>query len=357
MRRPSRKLDRGRLCFAVASALLCLTNLWPARDASALPSLQSVDLENRTEASRVSILVEVGELMPPTLLLELNHNGNVTLEIVSGTAEFLYPLSVGGELNRLRKVEYQASWVELPTLYAGASEFQESVLKILVDGVPLGEAIRIATLAPGLVRELWLSLQALEPAVLEVDENERSVIYDPLTINYSALEVDVEDLLSRPASCGSSSVVGEDRSRTGKEDFLDRAVGGIYEEGDYRCPILVWYRPKPTDPPFGANNCLSNLKVFGSVEFVGVSPPSGFSVKPEFSSILSVPATSIVNLVDGLYRSSWGCGVALKIPDNVVARVFSVDASCCRGLVAVAAGVTCTWLDVTTLRDWPDCPL
>jgi hypothetical protein len=97
------------------------------------------------------------------------------------------------------------------------------------------------------------------------------------------------------------------------------------------------------------------------VEFVGFNDPGGYSVKLESVDNGSlVPATApVTNFVDGLYQTSWGCGIALKVPDNVIAMVYGADANCCRGPFAAFAGKTCEWFDTSAPANanWSDCPL
>jgi len=363
MGRASRKLRAGSvrvLAVVLALAAQCFVpDLVQAesvlRDLN--PVLQGIDLENRDEESRLSILIQTGELMPPVALLRLVQPSEIVLEIQSGEAEFLYSKDKTVDRTRVKRGEYHADTVVLPSLFAGESEFEESVLTVFVDGVAWGMPLRVATLGKGIIKNLWLEMRTLGPAILEVDEHQRFILFDPQRIAHEELEGDVGRL-------DFSRVVEEFRAGCGplsEEDESNQTFSGefdaIQEDGDHRCPVLVWYRPKTSDRPFQANNCFSNLKLFGSVEFVGVTPPAGFSVKPESASLLFAPTTPIVNLVDGLYRSSWGCEVALKIPNNVVARVFSVDASCCRGPIAWAVGKTCSWLNTSNHQDWPNCPL
>ena len=83
----------------------------------------------------------------------------------------------------------------------------------------------------------------------------------------------------------------------------------------------------------------------------------GYSFKPETGSTLAPVVLQFTPLVDGLYRTSWGCNKALKIPDNTVAEVGPVSAACCQGLIAWALDRRCVFIDPSQLGDWPNCPL
>ncbi|HYO98493.1 MAG TPA: hypothetical protein VER33_28515 [Polyangiaceae bacterium] len=92
----------------------------------------------------------------------------------------------------------------------------------------------------------------------------------------------------------------------------------------------------------------------------GMSNPwgAGFSVKPETSWSL-IAATPPGQACDGVYRRSWGCNVALKVPDSCTASVSSTGSvSCCCNATAAALGHVCKWVNPTA-RDigWPACPL
>jgi hypothetical protein len=319
--------------------------------------LKGIDLAQRSEEERISILVEVGKLSPSVVLFQLDEPADVSLEISKGEAEFLFTSDKKAAPERTKRVKYRSREVVLPPLFAGEAEFAESLLIISVGSVDIGEPIRVATLAAGHIEVLWLGTRTLRPAVLWYERMGRAVIVDPRSIVAEELQNDLEELSSEAAAVGDIS-----DNRPGTLSEWQNQVAQIQEEGGYRCPVLVWYRPRETDSPFRPNTCLLNTKLSGSVEFIESSPTQGWSIKPESGGPGSLfrPTQSIVNLVDGLYRSSWGCGIALKIPNNVVARVFAVDASCCQGLLAAAFGVTCTWVNPLTPPEsptWPVCPL
>ncbi|MEM9552845.1 MAG: hypothetical protein AAGC60_01180 [Acidobacteriota bacterium] len=71
-------------------------------------------------------------------------------------------------------------------------------------------------------------------------------------------------------------------------------------------------------------------------------------------------ATGSNDLVDGVYRIGWGCGVAIKVPDNVklIAR-SPTDAACCQWPMARIDNKRCTIVSTTSGPEpaWPDCLL
>jgi hypothetical protein len=92
----------------------------------------------------------------------------------------------------------------------------------------------------------------------------------------------------------------------------------------------------------------------------GMANPSGsgFSVKPESSWSL-IWATAPSQNCDGVYRRSWGCNSALKVPDSCTANVASNGSvSCCCNAALAALGYVCQWVNPSSPAiGWPACPL
>ncbi len=352
-----RKAGNGRCGSALLLVVFLLGGTLTSEGEDLRPALLGVDLAQRGGEERINILVEVGKLSPPVVLLQLGRVADISLELQKGEAEFLS--SVDGSLapERTRSVHYRSHQVHLPPLFAGSSEFVESDLTVSIDGVVLGEPIRISSLQEGHIERLWQGMRTLRPAILWGEKTHVAVIIDPRKIATDELQNDVEELRTQR-----DWIHAPLSPQPGAMTELKNQTAHVYEEGGFRCPVLVWYRPRSNDSPFRSNRCFLNTKISGSIEFVGDSPTAGWSVKPELggSGSLFRPTQFIVNQVDGLYRNTWGCGVALKIPNNVVARVFGLDASCCQGIVAAALGKTCTWVNPLTPPEsptWPVCPL
>jgi hypothetical protein len=85
---------------------------------------------------------------------------------------------------------------------------------------------------------------------------------------------------------------------------------------------------------------------------------SGFSVKPESTWNL-VWASAPGQNCDGIYRQSWGCGSALKVPDSCTADVTTGGSvSCCCNAAMAALGHVCQWVNPGASNiGWPNCPL
>lgn len=88
----------------------------------------------------------------------------------------------------------------------------------------------------------------------------------------------------------------------------------------------------------------------------------GYSVAPESSNKLIWARDSSQN-VDAIYKKSWGCGTALKIPDSCTVTVVSSNGSfntCCNGAMMLL-GHTVRWIKTMDSsvdgKYFPDCPL
>ncbi len=84
---------------------------------------------------------------------------------------------------------------------------------------------------------------------------------------------------------------------------------------------------------------------------------AGYSVKPESSSNITAACCSSQD-VDGVYRSSWGCCNALKIPDSCTVTFYSNGSySYCCNAAMMQLGHVVQWINPCSLNDWPNCPL
>lgn len=99
-------------------------------------------------------------------------------------------------------------------------------------------------------------------------------------------------------------------------------------------------------------------------DFTNKTPRSaGFSVKPE-SSVLLVWGAAPSQDVDGIYKVSWGCCKAFKIPDSCDVHYTSSGGSwqgCCNAAALKIAKKKPAWVDPCKNdkpeKDWVDCPL
>jgi hypothetical protein len=97
----------------------------------------------------------------------------------------------------------------------------------------------------------------------------------------------------------------------------------------------------------------------GKVNYNGFSPwavGKRYSYKPESSGTLSRGSGTSDN-VDAVYRYSWGCGTALKVPDSCTLTINNDGSlnTCCNAAMA-ALGHTVKWVNPTS-HGFPRCPL
>ena len=132
--------------------------------------------------------------------------------------------------------------------------------------------------------------------------------------------------------------------------------GGPDDCEDFHCPPSIW-ATAPLGYLFEKEFCVTLVFPYGAIEMVSGSVIPGYSFKPEFSINVALPVVSTVTYpVDGLYRDSWGCGKALKIPNNSSAEVALVSAGCCQGVIAFISSQRCKFINPTNLSDWANCP-
>lgn len=97
----------------------------------------------------------------------------------------------------------------------------------------------------------------------------------------------------------------------------------------------------------------------GKVKYNGFSPwavGKRYSYKPESSSSL-VRGSGSEDNVDAVYRYSWGCGTALKVPDSCTLTIYNDGSlgTCCNAAMA-ALGHTVKWVNPVS-HGFPRCPL
>lgn len=86
------------------------------------------------------------------------------------------------------------------------------------------------------------------------------------------------------------------------------------------------------------------------------TPTSGFSVKPECCTNL-VWASGSGQACDGVYRNTWGCGVAIKVPDSCTGEFYTNNTySCCCNATMAALGHVCQQVNPGSIG-WVNCPL
>lgn len=98
----------------------------------------------------------------------------------------------------------------------------------------------------------------------------------------------------------------------------------------------------------------------GKAKWQSSSPGNGgqsFSYSRESDPTMEW-ATAPDDNIDAIYRTSWGCSKALKVPDSCTATVStSASISTCCNAAMMALGYSATWINPSTDAYFPDCPL
>lgn len=88
---------------------------------------------------------------------------------------------------------------------------------------------------------------------------------------------------------------------------------------------------------------------------------SGYSIDDEDAPSRLQWAANGTEDVDAIYRTSWGCTRALKVPDSCVAYVPSANGSiscCCNGILyLIGTRFRCQWINPSQDAYFADCPL
>jgi hypothetical protein len=353
--------------FLLSLALILGLSLTPAVVADdfvsdpEVPILQNLELTDRDPHAPLTLVVEMHSVAPAQNLLVLEQESEVTVEIESGPARFLYGPEAGGELKSLTRVSYRSAQVRLPALVISADKYYDSHIFVFVDGSPLGLPLRVTAIAAGLF-ELYGELPSFAPAILRLDLERGYAIIDEAQVNFDAILHDYsqsskfQELTKGPR--------GISESRLEPESEGDREVPGPRlpdgEPGIVWCPWLTAPSTLPSD--FSNDDCNINLDPRGRVSWQFTNPRAeGFSYKDEhIDSPLFSPAYPANSGIDGIYRSQWGCGVALKVPNNChLIGKSPQKARCCRGPFAQLFGKICQFIvpGVGAAANWPSCPL
>ncbi|MRG96077.1 hypothetical protein [Polyangium spumosum] len=254
------------------------------------------------QALEGTVLIEVGRTSPEMDLLIVRANHEVSIELaIEGAATFAdgstYQSIVAGP----------GDVVRLPAIQASDTA-DESFIQVKLDGIEQ-ERQRIAVLPEGGIQKMKDAFAEMPGAILSVGEG--------------FAVVDEGFVASEASAVGSS-------------------VGVMFVDEDQTVPLGL---------------CIREAWGPGKVKWSFSNPSgSGYSSKPESSNNL-VWAAAPEQATDGIYRRSWGCGNAYKIPDSCTATVNSSGSiSYCCNLAMQQLGHVCQWVNPGAIG-WPNCPL
>lgn len=261
----------------------------------------------------ISLVIETGYTLPAQPLLDLTaaSGEDVRFDVVSGGIRFVLDqgdslvVGTGGRTATFRATD---GIISLPSIRPGMPD-DEGFVRVTAAGRKLMEDLRIAILPRGGIEDLRKGLgEELGASVLALTD-------------YYAI-IDEEQLI-----------------RSGK--VTDR--GGVQHfEG----------------APCGNNLCTRVPWGPGEVRWKFSNPAgAGYSVKPETGSTL-VWAGGSIQFVDGIYKNSWGCGLAFKIADSCTMEVYPGEVmECCCNAALYLLGHKCKLISPYSFSDWPNCPL
>lgn len=257
-----------------------------------------------TPIHKGTVLVEVGHISPEidVAMIEAERTVSVSFDIRGEIASFL------DGTRHMDLLVPSGSMIALPPVSIGDA-FGESSITVMIGDDTVVDEIKVASIPEGGVRELK-TLMAEQADVIIYSE-EHVAIVDDTTI------------------------------MAGTKSFLPAPGEVATEPASATIPLDLCIRV-----PWGP----------GRVEW-GFSSPSnaGYSVKPE-SAFNLIWAQAPGQDIDGIYKHSWGCGTALKVPDNCTATVQSNGSisCCCNALTSVK--YVCSWVNPGSIG-FPTCPL
>lgn len=236
----------------------------------------------------------------PELLSE--NNGEITFSIINGGGTF------GKSGMPILTVSLGKDSIYIPEILAGKAG-EEGILRVLVNGNPIVEDIRIAAVS----KEDIVEARNFFPLGMRstIAQSENFLIVD---------ESKIENLPSDTVN------------KSYNEDGTATEQAGL-------CIRVAW------GP--------------GKVNYSGFSPwavGKRYSYKPE-SSYNLVRGSGTSDNVDAVYRYSWGCGTAMKIPDSCTVTFYNDGSySICCNAAMMALGHKVAWVNPTS-HGFPRCPL
>lgn len=320
---------KPRISIAVSLiALIAVTLSYPTNSVGRLKKHQGQDRRP------ISLVIEEGHILPSLLLGKIRKGDNMQgtalperpiidsgIEVADQTepdqpVHLSFTILNGGARFQdsdgiISLVEVADGIVSTPTIVPGPLQ-DESSVNVSIGGKTVVGGLRVATLPSGGIENLLRALSPGDPAVI--------VLGDHFAV------VDENKLVNVP----DEAVMEQEQVAGRKKKSGDQVTTqGLCIRTPFPPGLVYWY----INNPAGA----------------------GFSIKPETSNQLRWASTPS-NAIDGIYNRSWGCGVALKVPDScTVSWYSSYYTSCCNAVMA-ALGYVPKWVNPGSIG-WPNCPL
>ncbi len=214
-----------------------------------------------------------------------------------------------------------------PPIIAGPT-FGESFINVLIDGQVAIENLRVATLEPGGIENLTKIIGADDPGLIVLGDH--YAVLDESKMRETTQTV--TGLIDLPAKRGVKT----------NNDLMNQVAPAPDEQFS---ALSVCIRT-----PFGPG--LVNWNWSSSNPWA----TGGSAYKPESLSVVYRADDLARDAIDGLYRRSWGCGVAYKVPDSCTVNVNQNNTwSYCCNAAAWAAGHRVGFVSPSAIGG-PNCP-
>lgn len=338
---------RALLCsvFVFGFVLICFVALNPVAPARAQESrVRKIEGAQDKSIDQISLLIEEGFTTPPLLLLNLTDESALEVSekraILGKHSELrdLVAQNTTPELEIVFKIEGKSAHFEqtgsgliqsgvnngvvmLPAIRAERAD-EGQAIQVLVDGKEMVEKLSVVVLPKGTIKALQQFKADNEAAFLTFADHHAVIDTGRITnTNIAAVPVYL-------------SLNGELSPSEEEVDQLKRLA---------RTPIL---------------NSFSDRNIGGLVYWQMNDPKgAGFSYLPEHDNKLWW-ATPFANIVDGVYRKSWGCNVAVKVPSYCTAYVYNDRITgLCNPLYVIAGTIRWVYPPKVGNGSWPPCPL
>jgi hypothetical protein len=221
--------------------------------------------------------------------------------------------------------------ITTPPIVAGPS-FGESFINVVADGETAIENLRLVTLEPGGIDNLTKIIGTDDPGLIVLGDH------------YAVLD---EGKMRETTQTVTGWVESPSTSKRGAKTKTDSPSQDAPRTEEQISPLGLCVR-SPLGP--GRVNwhwSSSNPWATG-----------GWAYKPETLRVVYRADDRVNDSIDGLYRRSWGCGTAYKVPDSCTVDVYQNNTwSYCCNAAAWAAGHRVGFVNSSALANpAPPCP-
>jgi hypothetical protein len=215
-----------------------------------------------------------------------------------------------------------------PPIVAGTA-FGESFVRVMVDGQTVIENLRVATLEAGSIGNLTRIIGADDPGLIVLGDHYA-------VLDESKMRETTQTVTGRvelPSKIDGKSV-DDTWNRVAPKIDQQRVTSGVCIRSPFGPGWVNWHWSSSN--PWATN---------------------GWAYKPETLNVVYRADDLAGDAIDGLYKISWGCGTAFKVPDSCTVDMYQGDSTiyyCCNA-AAWAAGHRAEFVSSSALGG-PPCP-